>query len=118
MAPTSDVTQALLAHSGGDRAALDRVLPLVYDAAGAPTRFRSRNVVLAAHPHACKEPALDDPRLALAQRLESRESFVEPENVAWPRLDETAEALEISPATVKRQWTAARAWLNRELSRE
>ncbi|HVL67513.1 MAG TPA: ECF-type sigma factor [Vicinamibacterales bacterium] len=30
-------------------------------------------------------------------------------------IDETAEALAISPATVKREWTLARAWLNREL---
>jgi RNA polymerase sigma factor (TIGR02999 family) len=31
-------------------------------------------------------------------------------------IEETAEGLEISPATVKRDWTLARAWLNRELS--
>jgi DNA-directed RNA polymerase specialized sigma24 family protein len=30
-------------------------------------------------------------------------------------VEETAEALETSPATVKRDWTMARAWLNREL---
>jgi len=30
-------------------------------------------------------------------------------------VEETAEALETSPATVKRDWTVARAWLNREL---
>jgi RNA polymerase sigma factor (TIGR02999 family) len=30
-------------------------------------------------------------------------------------VEETAEALEISPASVKRDWTLARAWLNREL---
>ena len=30
-------------------------------------------------------------------------------------IEETAEALDISPATVKREWTAARAWLRREL---
>jgi len=30
-------------------------------------------------------------------------------------IDETAEALGISPATVKREWTVARAWLRREL---
>jgi RNA polymerase sigma-70 factor (ECF subfamily) len=30
-------------------------------------------------------------------------------------VEETAEALGISPATVKRDWTIARAWLNREL---
>ncbi len=31
-------------------------------------------------------------------------------------IEETAEALRISPATVKRDWTMARAWLFRELS--
>jgi RNA polymerase sigma factor, TIGR02999 family len=31
-------------------------------------------------------------------------------------IEETAEALEVSPATIKREWTAARAWLKRELS--
>jgi RNA polymerase sigma factor (TIGR02999 family) len=31
-------------------------------------------------------------------------------------VEEVAEALEISPATVKRHWTVARAWLHKELS--
>jgi len=31
-------------------------------------------------------------------------------------VEETADALSISPATVKREWQLARAWLNRELS--
>jgi RNA polymerase sigma factor (TIGR02999 family) len=31
-------------------------------------------------------------------------------------LEETAEALGLSPATVKRDWTLARAWLHRELA--
>jgi RNA polymerase sigma-70 factor (ECF subfamily) len=30
-------------------------------------------------------------------------------------IEETAEAMQISPATVKRHWTVARAWLAREL---
>lgn len=30
-------------------------------------------------------------------------------------VEETAEALGVSPATVKREWALARAWLNREL---
>jgi RNA polymerase sigma factor (TIGR02999 family) len=30
-------------------------------------------------------------------------------------VDETAQALDSSPATVKRDWTLARAWLHREL---
>lgn len=32
-------------------------------------------------------------------------------------IEETAKAIGISPATVKREWVLARAWLNRELSR-
>ena len=32
-------------------------------------------------------------------------------------VEETADALDISPATVKREWATARAWLNRELQR-
>ena len=31
-------------------------------------------------------------------------------------IEETADALGISPATVKREWTIARAWLRRELT--
>jgi len=31
-------------------------------------------------------------------------------------IDETAQALDSSPATIKREWTAARAWLRRELT--
>jgi len=33
-------------------------------------------------------------------------------------IEETATALDISPATVKRDWNLARAWLNREMKRE
>jgi RNA polymerase sigma factor (TIGR02999 family) len=31
-------------------------------------------------------------------------------------VEETAEALELSPATIKREWATARAWLKRELA--
>jgi DNA-directed RNA polymerase specialized sigma24 family protein len=30
-------------------------------------------------------------------------------------IEETADVLDISPATIKREWALARAWLNREL---
>jgi RNA polymerase sigma factor (TIGR02999 family) len=33
-------------------------------------------------------------------------------------IEETAEALGVSPATVKREWAVARAWLRRELGDE
>jgi RNA polymerase sigma factor (sigma-70 family) len=32
-------------------------------------------------------------------------------------IDETAEVLGSSPATVKREWAVARAWLHREMTR-
>lgn len=31
-------------------------------------------------------------------------------------IEENAEALEVSAATIKREWALARAWLNRELA--
>ena len=33
-------------------------------------------------------------------------------------IEETAAALDISPATVKREWATARAWLHREISKD
>jgi len=33
-------------------------------------------------------------------------------------IDETAQALAVSPRTVDREWTAAKAWLHRELKAE
>jgi DNA-directed RNA polymerase specialized sigma24 family protein len=32
-------------------------------------------------------------------------------------VEETAEALDVSPATVKREWVMAKAWLTREVGR-
>jgi len=33
-------------------------------------------------------------------------------------IEETAEALDVSPATVKRDWSMAQAWLHREMQHE
>ena len=49
---------------------------------------------------------------------EARQSrIVECRFFAGMSIHETAEALGISPATVKRSWTMAQAWLHRELAR-
>jgi DNA-directed RNA polymerase specialized sigma24 family protein len=32
-------------------------------------------------------------------------------------IEETAQVMQLSPATIKREWNAARAWLFREISR-
>jgi len=57
------------------------------------------------------DAALD--RLAALSHRQAR--VVECRFFAEMSLEETAEVLAISPATVKREWTIARAWLNREL---
>lgn len=60
---------------------------------------------------------LDDALTRLADLEERQARVVEYRFFAGMSVEETAEALEISPATVKRDWTAARAWLHRELAR-
>jgi DNA-directed RNA polymerase specialized sigma24 family protein len=55
-------------------------------------------------------------RLEAAAPLVAR--IVECRVFAGMTIDETAEVLELSPPTVKRHWTTARAWLNRDLSTE
>lgn len=44
--------------------------------------------------------------------------IVELRQFAGLSIDETAEVLDISPATVKREWTAAKAWLRRATLRD
>ncbi|MBK8914898.1 MAG: sigma-70 family RNA polymerase sigma factor [Phycisphaerales bacterium] len=60
---------------------------------------------------------LDDvlTRLAGLDRVQSR--VVELRFFAGLSVEEIAHVMEISPATVKREWRAARAWLNAELNR-
>jgi RNA polymerase sigma factor (TIGR02999 family) len=59
--------------------------------------------------------ALDDALDRLAQRSERQRRVVECRFFADLSIDETAEALGISPATVKRDWAMAQAWLYQEL---
>ena len=58
---------------------------------------------------------LDEALTRLAARNERLCEVVECRCVAGLSVDETAAALGISPATVKRDWRAARTWLNVEL---
>ena len=61
--------------------------------------------------------ALDDALIGLA-KIDPRQSrVVELRFFAGLTLEQISEVLEIAPATVQRDWTAARAWLHREMSR-
>lgn len=68
-----------------------------------------RDLDLVALDEALKTLAAIDPRQA---------QVVEQRFFAGLSIEETAEVLEISPATVKREWTMAKAWLRRALADE
>ncbi len=61
--------------------------------------------------------ALDDALNRLAQLHLQQSQIVELRFFSGLTIDDTAEALGISSATVKRSWTTARAWLFREMNR-
>ena len=184
MSDSASVTQLLLEWTGGDRAALDRLMPLVYDElrrlAGGylgrerrdhtlqPTalvneaflrlvdqkriQWQSRAHFLAlaatlmrqllishARKHRAAKRGSGGPRLTLLEldlAVEARDvdlldldralsgladldprqaRVVELRYFGGMTVEETAEVLEISPATVKLDWSFARAWLLREL---
>jgi RNA polymerase sigma factor (TIGR02999 family) len=52
----------------------------------------------------------------LAAMDEGQARIVELRYFGGLNIEETAEALRVSPATVKREWAVARAWLRRELA--
>lgn len=185
MSEPGEITRLLAAAKSGDRAALDRVMPLVYDELRVLARRKlsredpghtfdsgalvheaylklvrleriqwqdrihffalaarvMRRVLInhaEARDAAKRGGGVEDLSLSVAdpsdedraqrfgalddalERLEALNArqcrVVECRFFAGLSLEETAEALEISPATVKRDWTIARAWLNRELA--
>ena len=61
--------------------------------------------------------ALDDALKLLAERDSQQSRIVELRFFAGLTVDETAVVLSISPATVKREWSMARAWLSRQIKR-
>ena len=61
-------------------------------------------------------PALDDALTRLEQIDPEQARIVELRYFAGLSIEETADALGMSPATLKRRWAMARAWLYRDLS--
>ena len=183
--PSPDLTQLLLAWNNGDRDALDRLMPVVYDELrrlarqymrqedpahtlqatalvndvyirlvdqrrvnwqnrahffGAASQMIRRLLVEhararhrlkrggnalrvtlhddlnAAAPVQLDVVALDDALSKLAQLDPQQERIVELRFFTGLSIEETAEALSISPATVKRDWATGRAWLYREMT--
>lgn len=61
-------------------------------------------------------PALDEALTRLEQIDSEQARIVELRYFVGLSIEETADALHMSPATLKRRWAMARAWLFRELS--
>jgi RNA polymerase sigma factor (TIGR02999 family) len=61
--------------------------------------------------------ALDDALHSLALLDDEQSRIVELRFFGGLTIEETAEALHISPATVKREWTLAKAWLHKTIVR-
>ena len=62
--------------------------------------------------------ALDDALRRLEEVDERKSKVVELRFFGGLNIDETAEAMRISPATVRREWSMAKAWLYREINGE
>jgi RNA polymerase sigma factor (TIGR02999 family) len=65
--------------------------------------------------HADELHALDEALERLAEVSPRLSQVVECRFFVGLSIEETADALDLSVSTVKRDWTTARAWLNREL---
>jgi RNA polymerase sigma factor (TIGR02999 family) len=89
------------AKRGGD------ATTIALDDAMAPAKGRAVDLI-----------ALDDALNGLAQLDPQQGRIVELRFFGGLSIEETAQLLELSPATVKRNWATARVWLHRELSRE
>jgi RNA polymerase sigma factor (TIGR02999 family) len=61
--------------------------------------------------------ALDDAMRALAKIDARKAQVVELRFFGGLNVEETSEVLKVSPVTVARDWSTARAWLHREMSR-
>jgi RNA polymerase sigma-70 factor, ECF subfamily len=108
LAVAATVMRRVLVEMARERAALKRggdvqIVEFDEQAHGAS----ERGTDLVALDEALERLALMDPRAA---------RVVEMRYFAGLSIDEVATALEVSPTTVKRSWTAARLWLLRELT--
>jgi len=82
---------------------------------GTALKVSLNDVVLAAEERAEDLVALDDALNRLAAMDPRQGRVVELRLFGGLTVEETAEVLRISPATLKREWTTAKAWLSREI---
>jgi RNA polymerase sigma-70 factor, ECF subfamily len=82
---------------------------------GAEERVDLDGAIMRADPALTDLVAVDEALTRLEQTDPRKAQIVSPRYFAGLSVDETAAALDLSPATVKNEWTFARAWLYRAL---
>jgi RNA polymerase sigma factor (TIGR02999 family) len=82
---------------------------------GAPQRVTLDESLLAGEASSIDVLALDEALTRLAELDPTQARIVELRYFGGLTIEETAEAMRSSPATVKREWAMARAWLKKEL---
>ena len=84
---------------------------------GGARRISLDHVSVVSEERAADVIALDDVLNGLAEIDPQQSRVVELRFFGGLTVEETAEVLGLSPATVKREWSAAKAWLQQELSK-
>lgn len=92
------------AHQNGKRGG--KAIRVVLEEAEAVAEERSAEMV-----------ALDDALSSLSEIDRRKSDIIELRFFGGLSIEETAEVLKLSPGTVMREWTLAKAWIKRELSR-
>ncbi len=85
---------------------------------GGAEKLSLENVFVFSPERAAELVELDDALSALAKLDERKSRIVEMRFFGGLTLEETAEVLHISPETVAREWSRAKAWLRCEMSAE
>jgi RNA polymerase sigma factor (sigma-70 family) len=105
------------AKRGGDpiRVTFDEHGPA--EAGASRRQFRADVAAMSHAPDDIDVLALDEALTRLSAIDATQATIVELRYFGGLTIEETAEALHSSPATVKREWAMARAWLKRELEK-
>ena len=83
---------------------------------GGAIRVSLNEATIVAQEQSASVMALDDALKSLEQIDPRKSRIVELRFFGGMSIEETAEALKVSPGTVMREWTFARAWLRNEMS--
>ena len=85
---------------------------------GGARQVSLNEAIIVSEERAADMVALDDALNSLANIDERKSRIVEMRFFGGLSIEETAEVLGVSPGTVMRDWTLAKAWLRREISKE